>query len=386
MNPGSHGGNNGAPPAGAGSRAGQSVEPRATKLDVLVAGAGPAGLAAAICAAQRGLTVTVLDPVGAVQNKACGEGLMPAGVAALARMQVQLPERACWPLAGVAYQSGRRRIQARFGPQQVAFGVARNVLSEALRRRASALGVAFVRGRLRALDASETGVVAATDLGAMHASFLVGADGLHSRTRRLAGLEAPAAGGPRRFGLRRHFTQAPYSPFIEVYLGAGREAYVTPVDANRINVAFLTENPAAGWEAHVDAFPTLRARLTGPPADAVAGAGPFWRPTHGIARGRVALVGDAAGYVDAVTGEGVSLALLAAEAWAAALPATAPDRAYARAMRPARRHYAGHARLLLACLRHRWLVEPALVVLGWFPRLLQAWVRAAVTLPAPAPP
>lgn len=384
MNTGGDGGHNDAPPASASPRPGRGAEPRPPKPDVLVAGAGPAGLAAAICAAQRGLTVTVLDPVGAVQHKACGEGLMPAGVAALARMQVQLPKTACWPLAGVAYRSGRRRVQARFGPREVAFGVARNVLSEALRRRASALGVAFVRGRLRALEGSETGVVATTDAGATHANFLVGADGLHSRTRRLAGLEAPAAGGPRRFGLRRHFAQAPYSPFIEVYLGAGQEAYVTPVAADRINVAFLTEDPAAGWDAHVNAFPALRARLTGAPADAVAGAGPFWRPTHGIARGRVALVGDAAGYVDAVTGEGVSLALLAAEAWAAALSATAPDRAYARAMRPARRHYAGHARLLLACLRHRWVVAPALVVLGWFPRLLQAWVRAAVTLPAPA--
>lgn len=374
------------------------------RFDVLVAGAGPAGLAAAICAAQRGRTVALLDPCGATQHKACGEGLLAAGVAALGRMGVRLPAQAVWPLAGVAYQNERRRVQARFAPDGPALGVARPVLSAALRARAEALGVAFVRGRLLAYALDNAGVRASTDAGTLHAHHLVGADGLHSRVRRLAGLQLPdrssertwpswwpmrlrprlaRAASPRRFGLRRHYARAPFSPFIEVYLGDAIEAYVTPVAPDSITVAVLTERPASGWDAHLAAFPALKARLEGVPAEPVAGAGPFWQPVRAVAAGRVALVGDAAGYVDAVTGEGVSLALVAAEAWAASLEAPAPAKAYARAIRPARRHYAWHARFLLACLRQRWLVAPALATLARCPRLLDGWVRAAVRLPVP---
>lgn len=376
----------------------------ASSFDVVVAGAGPAGFAAAICATQHGRRVALLDPSGATQEKACGEGLLPAGVAALDRMGVRLPAKAVWPLAGVAYQDDRRRIQAAFASDARALGVKRSLLSAALRARAGALGVTVLRQRLLGLALDEAGVRVRTDAGTLRGHFLVGADGLHSRVRRLAGLELPSrpravgwpawwpawlrprlarATPPRRFGLRRHYARAPFSPLIEVYLGDGVEAYVTPVAPDCINLAMLTERPATGWDAHLAAFPALVARLEGVPAGAVAGAGPFWRSVRAVAAGRVALVGDAAGYVDAVTGEGVSLALVAAEAWAASLDAPVPAEAYARAIRPARRHYAWHARLLLACLRRRWLLGPALAALTRCPRLVRGWVRAAVALPEP---
>jgi flavin-dependent dehydrogenase len=106
------------------------------------------------------------------------------------------------------------------------------------------------------------------------------------------------------------------------------------------------------------------------------GAGPLLRPTTGRAADRLALVGDAAGYVDAVTGQGLSLAFAGAEALVAALPKQLDDGAqlsrallrYDRSLAKAWRRYAIPARALLALARR--------------PRLRRAALGAAARLPA----
>jgi 2-polyprenyl-6-methoxyphenol hydroxylase-like FAD-dependent oxidoreductase len=70
--------------------------------DLVVVGGGPVGLGTAVTAAQAGLDVTVFDPRGAPVDKACGEGLMPSAVEALARIGVhpaecRSPESRTWP-------------------------------------------------------------------------------------------------------------------------------------------------------------------------------------------------------------------------------------------------------------------------------------------------
>lgn len=82
--------------------------------DLLVAGGGPGGLAAALCARRQGLSVIVAEPRADPIDKACGEGLMPGGVAELAAIGV---DPAGMPLAGIAYVGERHRAEARFsGP------------------------------------------------------------------------------------------------------------------------------------------------------------------------------------------------------------------------------------------------------------------------------
>src|SRR5262249_13340647 len=145
-------------------------------------------------------------------------------------------------------------------------------------------------------------------------------------------------------GVRRHFRLRPWSDLVEVHWADGVEAYVTPVGPDRVGVAFLWSaagGPRGDYEAFFARFPRLRAHL-GPaaacPETAVRGAGPFDVRVESIARGRVLLVGDASGYLDAITGEGLSLAFASA---AVLVEATAGDdaSAYPRAWARVRRQH-----------------------------------------------
>lgn len=273
-------------------------------IDLLVAGGGPAGLATAIHAAQAGLEVVVAEPRPTPIDKACGEGLMPGAARALADLGVQVPGR---PLLGIRYLDGRHEAEARFRGAPGA-GVRRTDLHAALARRAERVGVPVLPLRVDAVRQDDACVIAA----GLTARYLAAADGLHSPIRRALGLGRPH-GGPRRHGLRRHFAVAPWSDCVEVHWSPGAEAYVTPLAADLVGVAVLTGEQGS-FAHHLAAFPVLAERLRGGTAGPVRGAGPMRQQVRARVAGRVLLVGDAAGYVDALTGEGLSLALSGAAA------------------------------------------------------------------------
>ncbi|HEY9372351.1 NAD(P)/FAD-dependent oxidoreductase [Streptomyces sp.] len=292
-------------------------------IDLLVAGGGPAGLATAIHAAMNGMEVAVIEPRPGPVDKACGEGIMPRGVLSLRALGV---EPAGHPLGGIRYIDGPHRAQAAFRDGS-GLGVRRTVLSAALHRRARELGVRIVPGKVGEVHQEAEAVTAA----GLRARWLVAADGLHSPIRRALGLDL-AARGPRRYGLRRHFRVPPWSDFVEVHWSRHGEAYVTPVGDDLVGVAVLSTARHA-YDTHLEQFPELAARLCGDAAvDVVRGAGPLRQRVRGRAAGRVLLVGDAAGYVDALTGEGIALALASAEAAVRCLRAGRPQD-YERAWR-----------------------------------------------------
>ncbi|HXO21016.1 MAG TPA: NAD(P)/FAD-dependent oxidoreductase [Thermoanaerobaculia bacterium] len=300
-----------------------NAEPSATRhplVDLLVIGAGPAGLATAIAARLAGLAVTVLDRAAPPIEKACGEGLMPDAVARLTELGMDLGALESFPFRGIRYVDGETVAEGLF-PGPGGLGVRRLALHQALARRAAEAGADLRWGvTARGPGAPESGGVE-TDQGVFAARFVVGADGLHSQVRRWAGLEA--AREPRearRFGVRRHYTLRPWSDFVEVHWGPACEAYVTPVAADRIGVALLWSGAAKGFDDLLRRFPALAERLAGAaPASRDRGAGPLYQRVRAVARGNVALVGDAAGYLDAITGEGLAVALHQAPALAAAI-------------------------------------------------------------------
>ncbi|RMI08716.1 NAD(P)/FAD-dependent oxidoreductase [Cellulomonas triticagri] len=296
--------------------------------DVLVVGGGPVGLAAAIEARLAGLTVVVAEPRPGPVDKACGEGLMPRAVTALDRLGVDPPGR---PLAGIAYVRGPQRAEHRFaGPP--GRGVRRTALHAALADRAAALGVERVAARVRALHQDADGVEAA----GVRARWLLGCDGLHSTVRRLAGLEAPAPRRTRRYGVRRHLRVAPWTDLVEVHWGPRTEAYVTPVGPDLVGVALLGPAPI-DVDAELAAHPALAGRLADAEPDGPdRGAGPLRQRTRARTAGRVRLVGDASGYVDALTGEGLRLGFAQARAAVTLLDDAA---GYERAWRAATRDY-----------------------------------------------
>jgi len=110
-----------------------------------------------------------------------------------------------------------------------------------------------------------------------------------------------------------------------VHWSGGAEAYVTPVAGDLVGVAVLSAVRRT-YDEHLALFGRLAERLRGRPAvTAVRGAGPFRRRARALRAGRVLLVGDAAGYVDALTGEGVSLAVRSAAVLARCLAEDRPQ-------------------------------------------------------------
>ena len=158
---------------------------------------------------------------------------------------------------------------------------------------------------------------------------------MHSPVRRLLGLDAPVV-GRRRFGQRCHVEQQPWTSYVEVHWSRRAEAYVTPVADDLVGVAVLAD-AGTDFDELMEDFPVLRERLTGA-RSRVRGAGPLRQRARSRAAGRVLLVGDAAGYVDALTGEGIALGLAQARAAVASIVAGRPASYDAEARRLGRRH------------------------------------------------
>ena len=278
--------------------------------DLLVVGGGPGGLATALHARAQGLSVIVAEPRDTPIDKACGEGLMPGGLEVLASLGV---DPAGIPFRGIAYVDGQRRVEASFR-SGMGRGVRRTTLHSTLAARAKELDTEWISTKVTSVTQDADGVSAA----GVRARYLVAADGLHSAVRRAVGIES-VVGNPRRVGLRRHFRIAPWSEFVEVHWSPMGEAYITPVEPDLVGVAILSRHRHdLAW------FPWLERILAGASHGPERGCGPLRQVVSRRVAGRVLLVGDAAGYEDALTGEGVSLAVKQAGAAVAAIAADRP--------------------------------------------------------------
>ena len=279
--------------------------------DLLVVGGGPVGLAAAIEARLAGLSVTVIEPRDGAIDKACGEGLMPGAVPLLARLGV---EPRGFALRGVSYQDGKREANHAFVTGS-GLGVRRTTLHAALHNRAVELGAHFVYEKVDSL----TNTADLVEAVGIQADWMLACDGLHSTVARLAGLNRPAPAARRRFGLRRHFRVEPWSDLIEVHWNRFGEVYVTPTADGMVGIALLAKQHTSFDEA-LAASPRLADRLkNAEPASELRGAGPLRQQTTARSAGRIMLVGDASGYVDAITGEGLRLGFDQARAAVAAI-------------------------------------------------------------------
>jgi flavin-dependent dehydrogenase len=348
------------------------------RVNTLILGGGPAGLATALAARERGLEVEVLDRFHPPIDKPCGEGILPAGVGALERLGVSTAELGGREIRGVRYidVASGRTAEGRFSGRP-GLGVRRTALHSVLARRAEDAGARLSWGLFaESLSSADDGAwVVDTPEGPIEARWVVGADGLASHTRRWAGLDQNPS-RRRRYGVRRHYRVAPWSDQVEVYWTDGCEAYVTPVADDLVGVAMLWGGSREGFDRHLAKFPALAERLRGAAtASRDRGCGPFLQRATGVVRGTLALVGDAAGYVDALTGEGLGIAFAQAHALAAALAAGNLS-AYAAAYR---RIVAAPERLTRATLlltRHRKLRHRVIGVLGRDPRLFARLLEA----------
>ena len=287
------------------------------ETDVFVVGGGPAGIATAIAARAKGLRVIVADGAKPPIAKACGEGLLPEAVAWLDEFGVKLGEVDGWKLRGIRFEDGRVSVRGNL-PDGQGIGVRREVLHQRMVERARECGVSFLWET--PVTGLEEGMVTA-GRNKIRARWIVGADGGRSRVRRWSGLESSEAQG-NRFAIRRHYHLEPWSDFMEIHWGAEMQAYVTPVSAREICVVLISNTPNLPFEENLSAFPKLAWRFRGAAvASTERGAVTSMFALKRVYRGNVALVGDASGSVDAITGEGLGLSFLEATALADALAA-----------------------------------------------------------------
>lgn len=272
--------------------------------DVFVAGAGPAGLAVAIAAAQRGLHVTVADSSSPAIDKPCGEGLLPGALEALEKLGVEFNYSEGRTFRGISFLDEETKVSAAF-LEGNGLGVRRTVLHQKLASRAAQLGVRLLwNSPVSALDIHSVSVPGAR----IHAKWIIGADGHASRMQRWSGLHHLRT-NHLRFARRRHYRVEPWSEFTEVHWANQAQAYVTAVSAHEVCVVILADTPdGTRFDHSLAYFAELERRIQN--AEVIGserGAVTAMRSLARVWRDNVALVGDASGGVDAITGEGLRL-------------------------------------------------------------------------------
>jgi len=284
--------------------------------DVFVIGGGPAGLAAAIAARRRGFDVTLADCAAPPIDKACGEGIMPDGVAAARALGIDLERSGGMPFRGVRFREGRNSVQAAF-PSGHGLGLRRTALHSLMARSAEAAGVRLVWDA-RVTGLAGDGVVA--DGRRTRARWIVGADGGQSLVRRWADLEA-CRRDHRRYGFRRHYRVEAPNDFMEIHWGQGCQLYITPVGPREVCVALISGHSRLRLDDALPQFPEVARWVAEGASTSERGGVSASRELEAVCRGRVALVGDASGSVDAITGEGLCLLFQQAAALAGAMEA-----------------------------------------------------------------
>jgi menaquinone-9 beta-reductase len=271
--------------------------------DVLILGGGPAGLAAAIALRQKGIDCLVVEALGPVIDKGCAEGLMPDALASLRELGLNIPEQQGHRFRGIGFNNSQHHVHADF-PNGMGIGVRRTKLHALIVERAREVGAKVSwRSRARMLD-SRSALINGRRISFR---YLVGADGQASRIRKWAGL-GEIQRENMRFGFRRHYNIAPWSEYVEVHWAPLGQVYVTPVAADSVCVVFITRNPRLAQGDFLQSFPAVAAKLQGfPTMSKLRGAISANRKLHRVANRSVALIGDASGSPDAITGEGLAV-------------------------------------------------------------------------------
>jgi geranylgeranyl reductase family protein len=324
------------------------------ECEVLVVGAGPAGSAAAAALARAGRDVLLVEAREHPRPKACAEYASPMILEELARLG--LP-RSAWsdaahPLRGMRVTLGNRAVDVRYrrgAVQRTAFGLRRTAFDAALAAHAVACGARLLERTafedLARDDGRVTGAVVRTSAGrrAVSCRWVIGADGARSRVAQRAGVERVAR--PRRLGLVAHYQGVTgLSDSGEMHVGPGWYVGLAPIAGSELNVGMALPldgergSAEARFGAAIAGLPAVAARLGGARRmTPILGASPIGHRVAKAAGPGWMLVGDAAGFIDPFTGEGIYRALRSARAAAAALAAgdDGAERRYLAARRAA---------------------------------------------------
>jgi len=331
--------------------------------DLAVVGAGPAGAVAALFAARRGQRVVVFDRARFPRDKPCGEGLMPGGRAILAELGLEQQAVAAGapPLRGIQFGlAGAVPTVVPFPPHASGgdgLGVRRTDFDAMLVKALDAHPEIELCEETEVLEVqvhAGAAPLVRTRAGEIRPRFVAVADGLRSPIRhRLGWTVGPRP--PHRYRIVSHWrVEGPVDPWVRITIDRGLEVYEGPVANGQRLVALLCHQGrmrefAGRLEARYrEIVLNLRPELKrADPSGPVTAVGPFRYRASTVAQDRVFLVGDAAGFTDPITGEGLAAAFRQARVLVELLGQPGAERAYRRAYRALTRDPRRVAGLLL---------------------------------------
>jgi flavin-dependent dehydrogenase len=349
------------------------------QYDIFIAGGGPAGLAAAIAARQKGFSVILADYARPPIDKACGEGLMPDAVLALNQLGIVFGFNQGTPFRGIRFTDGKTSVTGKF-PHSLGWGIRRLKLHELLVRRAMEVGVSLLWGtRVSGLEAGRIQLNGQK----VETCWVIAADGQNSQVRKWMGLDHFNFQN-MRVGYTQHFRVTPWTDFVEVHWGTDCQIVVTPIGPDEICLALTSRKVHLRLSEALLQFPQIAERLKGASATTdERGAISSMRRMSSVYRHRFALVGDASGSVDAVTGKGLCLAFQQALFLAKALQENNLGN-YQAAHRRATRLPLLMSQLMLSMDRYAWLRRKVLSTLTAEPQLFSRLLAAHVNAISPA--
>jgi flavin-dependent dehydrogenase len=332
------------------------------EFDVIVAGAGPAGTAAAITAARMGARILLLEQGHFPRQKVCGEFVSAESLELLRQLLVHVPEGRTLVENAPRIESARMFIQRSVVeiPVQPSVSIPRYAMDEVLWRAAQAVGVECQDGvsvdniqRVRQFEVSSS-------MGSYFATSAIAATGRWSKLRQpIANKNAK-----KLIGLKAHYREVNPELSTDLYFFPGGYCGVQPVDGETINVCSLVRaDVATQLEDVLEKHPALaeRARNWTRVTEPVYTA-PLVFAEPQPERDGVLFAGDTAGFIDPFAGDGISLALRTGTAAAqATMHVIAGSVSVEEAARNYRRRYAqeflpafraaAHARRLIGCPR-----------------------------------